>query len=55
MTTLIRWSLDNRAAVLALACLLAAVGTFVAFTMPVDVFPELNAPTVTILRADAAC
>ena len=49
MTTLIRWSLDNRAAVLALACLLAAVGTVVAFTMPVDVFPDLTAPTVTVL------
>jgi len=49
MTTLIRWSLENRAAVLALACLLVAVGTAVAFTMPVDVFPDLTAPTVTVL------
>src|SRR5688572_13519253 len=49
MTTLIRWSLHNRAAVLALACLLAAVGTVMAFRMPVDVFPDLTAPTVTVL------
>lgn len=49
MTTLIRWSLDNRAAVLALACLLAAAGSVVAFSMPVDVFPDLTAPTVTVL------
>ncbi len=49
MTALIRWSLENRAAVLALALLLCVVGGTVAFTMPVDVFPDLTAPTVTVL------
>jgi CzcA family heavy metal efflux pump len=49
MTTLIRRSLENRAIVLALACLLLAAGGVVAWTMPVDVFPDLTAPTVTVL------
>ena len=46
---LIRWSLSNRALVLALAALLFAVGAWRAFTLPVDVFPDLTAPTVTVL------
>src|SRR5688572_7460955 len=49
ITKLIRWSLSNRAAVLSLALLLCAVGAYLAFTMPVDVFPDLSAPTVTVL------
>jgi CzcA family heavy metal efflux pump len=49
ITSLIRWSLANRAAVLSLGLLLCAVGASLAFTMPVDVFPDLSAPTVTVL------
>src|SRR5688572_7370253 len=49
ITRLIRWSLSNRAAVLSLAVLLCAVGAYEAFRMPVDVFPDLSAPTVTVL------
>ncbi|MBI3098633.1 MAG: efflux RND transporter permease subunit [Planctomycetes bacterium] len=49
LNALIRWSLRNSAAVLAAALLLAAFGTSVAFRMPVDVFPDLTAPTVTVL------
>jgi CzcA family heavy metal efflux pump len=49
ISQLIRWSLSNRAAVLSLALLLCAVGAYLAFTMPVDVFPDLSAPTVTVL------
>ena len=45
----IRWSLDNRLFVLLGAALLFAVGGYVASTMPVDVLPDLTAPTVTIL------
>jgi CzcA family heavy metal efflux pump len=45
----IRWSLQNRVAVIALALLLTAVGTDIARRMPVDVFPDLTAPTVTII------
>ena len=46
---LVRWSLKNRASVVVLALVLMAVGTFVAVRMPVDVFPDLTAPTVTVL------
>jgi CzcA family heavy metal efflux pump len=46
---LIRWSLNRRVAVLALAALLLAGGAWVASRMPVDVFPDLTAPTVTVL------
>src|SRR5688572_14350933 len=47
--SLIRWSLSNRVAVLVLASLLVAVGSWVALRMPVDVLPDLTAPTVTVL------
>jgi CzcA family heavy metal efflux pump len=46
---LIRWSLANRFTVLLLSVALMAVGSWVALEMPVDVFPDLTAPTVTVL------
>ena len=46
---LIAWSLRNRPFVLATALLMLVSGTWVAFRMPVDVFPDLTAPTVTVL------
>ena len=46
---LIRWSLHNRAAILLMAALLCAVGTYTATRMPIDVFPDLTAPTVTVI------
>jgi CzcA family heavy metal efflux pump len=46
---LIRWSLAQRAAVLAVALIVAAVGVRAAAALPVDVFPDLTAPTVTVL------
>ncbi|MEE8130142.1 MAG: efflux RND transporter permease subunit, partial [Vicinamibacterales bacterium] len=46
---LIHWSLRNRALVLGVSALLLAGGTYTATTMPVDVLPDLTAPTVTIL------
>ncbi|MFT4975687.1 MAG: CzcA family heavy metal efflux pump [Myxococcota bacterium] len=46
---LIRWSLANRAAVLGLAALLLVWGSFTAARLPVDVLPDVNAPTVTLL------
>ncbi|MFQ5590141.1 MAG: efflux RND transporter permease subunit, partial [Phycisphaerae bacterium] len=49
INALIRWSLSNRLAVLLVSALLLFGGTYVAVTMPVDVFPDLTAPTVTIL------
>jgi CzcA family heavy metal efflux pump len=46
---IIAWSLDNRLLVLGLSVIFLAVGTWVAVRMPVDVLPDLTAPTVTIL------
>jgi CzcA family heavy metal efflux pump len=49
INALIRWSLANRLAVVILSAILMVVGAFVTTTVPVDVFPDLTAPTVTIL------
>ncbi|MEQ2008082.1 MAG: efflux RND transporter permease subunit, partial [Limisphaerales bacterium] len=49
MDKLIRWSLENRALVLVAALLLTAFGIQTATRMPVDVFPDLTAPTVTVI------
>ena len=46
---LIHWSVRNRAAVLLIALLLTGYGTWTVFRMPVDVFPDLTAPTVTVI------
>src|SRR5512141_2473507 len=46
---LIRWSVDNRVLVVVLAVELLAWGGYLLPTMPVDVLPDLTAPTVTIL------
>jgi CzcA family heavy metal efflux pump len=45
----IRWSLENRFFVLIGAALLMVWGTVEALRMPVDVFPDLTAPTVTVI------
>ena len=49
LNKLIAWSLGNRLIVLAAAALLLAGGAWTAWRMPVDVFPDLTAPTVTVL------
>src|SRR5215203_5938767 len=49
MKTLIQWSIDHRWLVIALALLLLGAGGWTARQMPIDVFPDLTAPTVTIL------
>ena len=46
---LIRWSLTNRGVVLALAALLVVWGGWTATQLPIDVLPDVNAPTVTLL------
>ena len=49
MRRLIDWSIGHHRLVLALSVLLAAAGAWTARDMPVDMFPDLTAPTVTIL------
>ncbi|MEH0168529.1 efflux RND transporter permease subunit [Roseateles microcysteis] len=46
---IVRYSLHNRLFVLAFAALLLAYGAITAWRTPVDVFPDLNKPLVTIL------
>ncbi|MEA3274893.1 MAG: efflux RND transporter permease subunit [Pseudomonadota bacterium] len=49
IAALIRWSLKDRLFVIAAAALLLGYGAYRAVEMPVDVFPDLTAPTVTVL------
>jgi len=49
ISQLIQFSLSYRTLVLGAATALLALGAYTASTMPVDVFPDLTAPTVTIL------
>jgi CzcA family heavy metal efflux pump len=46
---LIRWSLGHRAVVVALAAAFLVWGGWTAYRIPLDVLPDLTAPTVTIL------
>ncbi|MBY0240907.1 MAG: CusA/CzcA family heavy metal efflux RND transporter [Burkholderiaceae bacterium] len=47
--TIVRFSLHHRLLVLAAAMLLMVYGTLTAWRTPVDVFPDLNKPVVTVL------
>ena len=49
ITKLIGWSLENRLIVLAMAAAILIGGAIVAVKMPVDVFPDLTAPSVTVI------
>src|SRR5437667_5889493 len=49
MKRLIQWSIEHHWMVLAFSLLLLGAGLWTAREMPVDVFPDLTAPTVTIL------
>ena len=49
INNIIRWSVQSRAAVFGLALLLLVVGAITALRSPIDVFPDLSAPTVTII------
>ena len=48
-TVLVSQSVRNRLLVLALAAVLVLYGAFTATKLPVDVFPDLNKPTVTVM------
>ncbi|MGE3402287.1 MAG: efflux RND transporter permease subunit [Vicinamibacterales bacterium] len=49
MKRLISWSIDHHWIVIALSAVLLAAGAWTSRQMPIDVFPDLTAPTVTIL------
>ena len=49
MKRLIEWSVDHHWMVMACSLLLFAAGWWTARDMPIDVFPDLTAPTVTVL------
>ena len=49
MKRLIDWSIQHHWMVLMCSLLIATAGAWTARSMPVDVFPDLTAPTVTIL------
>ncbi|MGN1226714.1 MAG: efflux RND transporter permease subunit, partial [Candidatus Cryptobacteroides sp.] len=46
---IIKFSLNNRFPVLVAACLIMGIGIYTASRMEVDVFPDLNAPTVVVM------
>ncbi len=49
LDNLIKWSLTNRATVLLGGVLLLGAGVWSAVTLPVDVFPDFTAPSITVL------
>ena len=49
MKRIVQWSIDHHWVVIGLSLLLFAAGASTAMQMPVDVFPDLTAPTVTVL------
>lgn len=49
LNNIIRYALHNRMLVLVAAVLIMAYGLFTATRLPVDVFPDLNRPTVTVM------
>ncbi|MDY3846964.1 MAG: efflux RND transporter permease subunit [Prevotella sp.] len=49
LNKIIRFSLHNRLTVLVAALLLMVAGVYTSKTMDVDVFPDLNAPTVVVM------
>ena len=49
LNKIIRTSLNNRVAVLAASAILFFISMMALFTMEVDIFPDLNAPSVTVM------
>jgi Cu/Ag efflux pump CusA len=51
---LIQWSIRNRPIVVIAAVVLIAWGVFAASRMPMDVLPDLDAPTETVITESPA-
>jgi len=49
LNKIIKFSIENRLTVMILALIIMGIGIYVTFTMDVDVFPDLTAPTVTVM------
>ena len=49
LSKIIHWSLTNRAVIIYMTALILILGVYTTLKIPVDVFPDLTAPTVTIL------
>jgi len=49
LNAVIRWSIQNRLVVLVAALVMSGIGMFLALQLPIDVFPDLTAPTVTVI------
>lgn len=49
LNRIIKWSLDNRLSVLILSAVILIAGCITLVRTEVDIFPDLNAPTVTIM------
>src|SRR5687767_12667547 len=49
MDNVIRWSITNRLIVVLVSIGVLAYGVITTLRMPVDVFPDLTAPTVTVV------
>jgi CzcA family heavy metal efflux pump len=49
LNRVVEYSLKNRLVIIVAMVVLLIVGTYIAINMPIDVFPDLTAPTVTIL------
>ena len=49
LNKIISFSLHNRLIILMLSVLLLGGGIYTAYEMEVDVFPDLNAPTVVVI------
>jgi CzcA family heavy metal efflux pump len=49
MDSIIKWSIRNRLFVVIGALTISVYGAMTAYRMPVDVFPDLTAPTVTVI------
>ena len=49
LNKIIQFSLNNRLTILIMSIVMMIAGTFVLFRTEVDIFPDLNAPTVVVM------